>query len=300
MLDRDARVRAEAARTLGSVGGPEDAAALLALLKDPDTNIRRAAAAALGKVGKQSHFDALTGLLEDADPAVQTEAAEAIEKIVKRTRGPAAVLARLETHANWWVRHAVAQAAAGVEDLREGREIACRLLGDRHPEVMGAALVSLGRLGSMDDLNLLLPYCGDEITGQVKRSAREGVRETLKRVGPGPRQESLRHDSNYIRRLAIDVVEEMADRPPWECVERCLSDDDLLVRLSAVKTAGRLAAEEDLERLVTMCDDTRQRPWALASLTLADERLYCRVFPIASPGDAGRVTRELLEAFGEA
>jgi HEAT repeat protein len=300
MLDRDARVRAEAARTLGSVGGPEDAAALLALFKDPDTNIRRAAAAALGKVGKQSHFDALTGLLEDADPVVQTEAAEAIEKIVKRTRGPAAVLARLETHANWWVRHAAAQAAAGVEDLREGREIACRLLGDRHPEVMGAALVSLGRLGSMDDLNLLLPYCGDEITGHVRRSAREGVRETLKRVGPGPRQESLRHDSNYIRRLAIDVVEEMADRPPWECVEKCLSDDDFLVRLSSVKTAGRLAAEEDLERLVTMCDDTRQRPWALASLTLADERLYCRVFPIASPGDAGRVTRELLEAFGEA
>ncbi len=300
LMDNDAGVRAEAARTLGSAGGPEDAPALLALFKDPDTNIRRAAAAALGKIGEQSHFDTLLGFLENVDPAVQTEAAQAIEKIVKRTRAPATVLTRLEIHANWWVRHAAAQAAAGVEDLREGRAIACRLLGDQHPEVMGAALVSLGRIGSIDDLNLLLPYCGDEITGHVRRCAREGVRETLKRVSPGQRKESLRHDSKYVRRLAIDVVEEMADRPPWDCVERCLSDDDLLVRFSAVKTAGRLATEEDLDRLVTMCDDTKQRPWALASLTLADERLYFPVSPIASPGDAGGVIHELLETFAEA
>jgi HEAT repeat protein len=165
---------------------------------------------------------------------------------------------------------------------------------------MGAALVSLGRLGSINDLSLLVPYCRDEITGHVRRSAREGALEILRRAGPGPRQESLRHASKYIRRLAIDVVEEMANRLKWDTVERCLSDDDPLVRFSAVKVAGRLATEEDLDRLVAMCDDTKVRPWALAALTLADERLHCPIAPITSAGDAGGIIRELLETFTEA
>ena len=78
--DRDARLRAVAARATGVFGGDQAAARLLPLLRDHDADVRRVAVRTLGLL-KSPATAALTPLLDDSNRFVRREAATALGRL---------------------------------------------------------------------------------------------------------------------------------------------------------------------------------------------------------------------------
>ena len=83
----DAAVRADAAKSLGCLGGPETQAPLRSALQDPSPDVRAAAADALGNLVDHESVPQIVAMLKDQDPQVRTAAAGALGSI----GGPQAV-----------------------------------------------------------------------------------------------------------------------------------------------------------------------------------------------------------------
>jgi len=114
LVDRDARLRIEAARSLGTLAAVDAVPDLLrALGEDDDPDVRSAVAAALGLIGDERAVDPLLGKLGDAgeQPAVRGAAAEALTgPRSPRAVGPLiAALADPETEVRFWAAFALGQ-----------------------------------------------------------------------------------------------------------------------------------------------------------------------------------------------
>lgn len=86
LKDKDAKVRAEAAKEIGYIGSVKAAftksavAPLIDVLKDSDANVRKEAASALGEIkpDRKLAIPALTEMLKDKDNGVRAAAATAL------------------------------------------------------------------------------------------------------------------------------------------------------------------------------------------------------------------------------
>ena len=79
--DTEACARAEAARALGRIGGPDAVLALANALQDVHPGVRADAATALGVIGDKSAVPALSEAVRDAHADVRRQAAWALDRI---------------------------------------------------------------------------------------------------------------------------------------------------------------------------------------------------------------------------
>jgi HEAT repeat protein len=109
----DAGQRAAAMQMIGLLGGPGDAAAAEAHLRDDAAPVRAQAARALGRLGSERNLRALTEALEDRIPAVREAAAKALGQL--RDRRSLDALAEHAADDEFRVARAAAQAMTRID-----------------------------------------------------------------------------------------------------------------------------------------------------------------------------------------
>jgi len=92
LRDHDWHVRMAAAEALGQIGDAEAEEPLLAEFEDTNAQVRAAVAEALGKIGDMRAEDPLVAELADGDRLVRAKAAEALGQLGKPAGGRAASL----------------------------------------------------------------------------------------------------------------------------------------------------------------------------------------------------------------
>jgi len=113
LRDPDKKVRDQAAKALGEIGGPS-VDSLISLLEDPDWKVRYRAAEALGIIGSESAVLFLVNALDDPKDHVRYMAAKAIGETGSGSTEKA-LIARLGDE-NEFVRRSVAMALGKTGD----------------------------------------------------------------------------------------------------------------------------------------------------------------------------------------
>lgn len=243
LADAEESFRVVAARTMGELGGPEDADRLGFLLSDPSERVRRAAVESLGRIARGSPPEPLRLALADESPAVRIGAAAALAA----AGGPLA----LEDLANLAVDEDERVRAAAVRDLGD---CLARLGGAPAPPVVAAleralaeggvvalcALESLGRLGGEEAVRLA--------RGGLASPDLELVRAAVACLGrhlpAGQLSELVPLLSHAEWSVRAQVVESLAERgtenalPPL--LQRLEVEEDEFVRTSLLGAISRL------------------------------------------------------------
>jgi putative heme-binding domain-containing protein len=111
--------RLHALWALDAIGGGEARAAIDSVLADASARVRLQAARSVGIRGDRTALEAVLRLLKDRDPAVRREAAIAAGKLDAATAGPAlyAALDDADTFAAWSIRQAIRRLRAWDQKL---------------------------------------------------------------------------------------------------------------------------------------------------------------------------------------
>jgi len=142
--DADAKVRAEAAESLGQISSPASGPALGRALSDADITVRRAAAEALGDLD-ELHVapSGLVAALSASDPELRYHAAKAIAEI--RDPGTTSALIGILSSPDAELRKDAVEALGDIGTPSAVQAIT-GALNDRDPEVRKAAAEALGDL----------------------------------------------------------------------------------------------------------------------------------------------------------
>jgi len=142
--DADAKVRAEAAASLGEISSPSSGPALGKALSDGDIAVRRAAAEALGSLD-ELHVapDGLVAALSASDPELRYRAAKSLTSIADPATTPA--LIGLVSNNDAELRKDAIEALGNIGSPSAVQAIT-KALSDRDPEVRKAAAEALGEI----------------------------------------------------------------------------------------------------------------------------------------------------------
>ena len=142
--DADARVRAEAAESLGEISAPSSAAALGRALSDANIEVRRTAAEAIGDLDDLRVAPAgLVGALSATDPELRYRAAKAVASIADPATTSALISILSSPDAE--LRKDAVEALGKIGSDQAVQAIT-NALNDREPEVRKAAAETLGDL----------------------------------------------------------------------------------------------------------------------------------------------------------
>jgi HEAT repeat protein len=142
--DTDARVRKEAAESLGQISSPSSGPALGRALSDADITVRRAAADALGSLD-ELHVapSGLVAALSASDPELRYRAAKSLASIHDPATTPALIGILSSTDAE--LRKDAVEALGNIGSPSAVQAIT-NALSDRDPEVRKAAAEALGEI----------------------------------------------------------------------------------------------------------------------------------------------------------
>jgi HEAT repeat protein len=164
---------AAATQCAAQAGGPGEAVALAtarALLDDVDTRVRAQAAWSLGTIGGQADVARLRSLIRLADVGGAANATAALARIARRThlRETAELVCPLVGDARAWVR-ANALAGLALADARcpEGSAERAALTEDSSEEVRAAAALAVARRATAADLRALDRCAHEDVSGAV-------------------------------------------------------------------------------------------------------------------------------------
>jgi len=243
--DKEAQVRAAAAKVLGAIQNDRSAELLIPRLRDASTEVRQAVAVALGRLGDGRATASVAAALNDVSAEVRHAAACALRSLGWRAsndeeealfqvaightqaaafKGDAAVnplVSELGNNADA-ARRAAAEALEGVDDPRRIQPLLAALT-DAEPTVRVSAVHALGNAG------------GEPVTRALFQAL---------------------HDPDSHVRLAAAVV--LARRDYLEFVPeflRLLDDNYYEVRLTAVQFLGRVRQPETVEALLLLLKD---------------------------------------------
>jgi putative heme-binding domain-containing protein len=242
--DRDATVRAQAIRQLGTRRVPEAGESLRARLGDTDPVVRSQAATALGRLGAAGPVAALQERLNDDDPLVRHAAQTALNRI---GRAEAAAWEKI-----------VAGLANDRPRVRDGTRLALR-------ETYDVSLVAA-----------LARFAGRTMRpGSIRASAYRALFELHRmpaawdglwwRLGPLGFLEDT-HDANARPPKTRDWVGTMAVTP---ALQAALDDSDPLVRRVALENVTIARDPGTVDRLLRLFDDpaaVADRPAIVAAL----------------------------------
>ena len=204
LRDADRNLRRAAAESLGEIGDPQAAAALLVALDDEHWSVRCAAAAALGRIGSSKAVAALAARVDDPDATVRRAAVGALGEI-RDPRGAGRLVAalgdpglqaaalealrRLGTAALPEMEQAFAVGALDAEQRRLLVDLAGRLadpsarrlllagLDDASASVRVEAAAALGDGGFREALRPLLEKKASDPSPEVRQAATSALRK---------------------------------------------------------------------------------------------------------------------------
>ncbi|MEX2750316.1 MAG: HEAT repeat domain-containing protein [Candidatus Freyarchaeota archaeon] len=144
LKDDAPEVRAEAANSLGEIGGRRAMKALTNILTDNAPQVRAEAAKSLGKIGGRRAMEALANILADNAPQVRAEAAKALREIVEGLHSGLCPISRIRERLKKKLRDEKI-----LKPLLDAAE-------DRNPDVRGAAIWTLALLGEDERVTQLI------------------------------------------------------------------------------------------------------------------------------------------------
>jgi HEAT repeat protein len=220
---KDARTRADAARSLGEIGDVRAAESLLSALRDPEALVRQRAASALGKIGDVRAVEPLLLALSDQYSGVQKEAAYALGQIGD-PRAIEPLLGMRDQEAQWALVHLARRDMSPL--------LASLAAQDEH--VWQRAIGTLGELGTQAVAPAL------EALAHPDGRVRAGGARVLGMVGDvgdvgrvEPLLAALQDPEPGVRAGAATALGKIADPRAITPLVAALDDDDESVRLSA-------------------------------------------------------------------
>lgn len=320
--DRNSRVRAASALSLGKLGDPRAVDSLLNALGDPLDDVRNAAAVALRDLGEplgELIHASLSGSGKDAEGRAKTAREELAKRKDPRSHQP---LARALNAWNVEVRVAAAKSLGAIGDARaveplikamdgpynpvreaaawalfkigDGRAIApmIKALGDGYEPVRAAAAYSLGRWGDPGSVGPLIEALADRDVG-----VREGAAYSLGKIGDGravgPLILSLRDSHGKVREAAVWSLARLEDRRAVDPLIDALGNGVPKVREAAAWALGVLGDRRATDPLVSALgdDDPGVRKAAMQVLEKLGDPMGKRIYGAL---DGDRESREEL------
>jgi HEAT repeat protein len=240
LQNKDARLRAGAARVLALAGKAEAVEALIHAAKDPDQDVRRAAVTAMGSIKDPQTVPALIDALKDSYWFVRSEAANALGW----QKDPRAVKPLLDT---------VADSDATVENSAEtslvllcavpkapADEFAGRL-NDSNPKIVTVSAVCLAFMKDSRALPIL-----------------------LKMIGSSDPQTRLH---------AVKAMGDMGDLSAIPTLHQTLKDADVNVRGWSIIGLGKLKDQTSVADLTAIAANDKETPDIRAAATAAVQHI---------------------------
>jgi cyclophilin family peptidyl-prolyl cis-trans isomerase/HEAT repeat protein len=226
LSDKNPKVRQRAALAAGRIGDERAAPILIELLKnDPDNDVRQMAAFAIGETESYAGADALYRILADTSQprAISARAVEALGKI-------AAALPESDKEHKQEIGKSILGVLNFEADSRVSMDRLTALLGltaalRARPE--GAGVVVVKFLKSRDSRI---------VADALNTMARLRLKDNNEEV-----RTLLKHADPIVRANAARVIGAAEDKGAFDAIlDRALHDDDLRVRVSAIRALGSL------------------------------------------------------------
>lgn len=253
LADREAAVRAEAARSLGELEDPRSVEALSrALRTDESAEVRRMAAWALGEIEDPAAVPALDhAIRNDADVEVRRMAAWALGEI----ESPAAVdaLGAAIGDGDLEVRMAAAWALGEIEDPRAVPWLK-RAMGDSNPGVRRKAAWALGEIESLEAVDPLARALGDD-DAEVRQTAAWALGEIQPEAAPPALVEAAGDVDPEVRKMAAWALGEIEDPAAIPALRRLLSDEVGEVQKTALWALMEMDDDLGRDTLIELLED---------------------------------------------
>jgi cyclophilin family peptidyl-prolyl cis-trans isomerase/HEAT repeat protein len=246
----DRPVAIEAIRSLGQIGNPAAAPALLAVIKTSknDWQLKLEAVTALGGVGGEGTTDYLLDSLADSSPQIRAAAIRALALLDRD--GFVTILSGLDPDKHWSVRSAMAETLAdlpggvGAPRLRS-------MLGDSDQRVIPAVLTALAKLGGAENVKVLFEHLKNE-DPVVRAAAATGIGQMKPANGvaalTGAYQLGLRDVTYVARAAALGALAAYGAAEATPLLSNALSDKDWAVRVRAATLLKQLDPSSDAEQ----------------------------------------------------
>ena len=279
----DSRVRESAVRIAGYFGYSECTDTLVALAGDEDEAVRRAAVEHLPFLEDPRAADALVSALADASGRVRAAAAQAFAHMPR----PAAHAALIEASADVdaWVRYYAVRSLGTLGDTAALAPLAAIAASDPAMHVRIAALESVGAIGGLPATDILLRHARDENT-DIAAAALRSLGRTNGDEALAALKDGLRSDDAARRLAAVTGLRACASREAVDSLQWTVgADQEDAVALAAVEALGAIAGKADGEAdaavaaLVATLAEPARRGAAVAALARLPER---RVAPVAA------------------
>jgi HEAT repeat protein len=213
---------------------------LMKLIDKQVRDVRRASMKALGDIDGEAAKGMLMNAVDDHDSHIRRTAVSALGRIGSGVDSAALIkLLRVEEHAD-----VIEEAARALLEMDPGG--AYTHLDDFNSHVKGV----IGR--SAKDAEILIRLSRDA-DPEVKASAISGLGNIQDERALGRLAEAVRDDEPEVRRAAVMAMSAM--NCCYDLIQPLLGDNDMWVRLYAVKALGRCLTQDSLEMLVPMLQD---------------------------------------------
>jgi HEAT repeat protein/cyclophilin family peptidyl-prolyl cis-trans isomerase len=231
----DRSVAVEAIRSLGRLGDPTAAPALLKIVQAPKTDpaLRVEAVAALGGVGGEGVSDTLLDTLADPSPPVRSAALRSLAGLDRE--GFVTILSGLDPDKHWSVRATLAT-VLGTLEPETGLPRLHSLLTDSDSRVIPAVLASLAKLKTPDAPQILTEYLKNDdpviraaaatAIGEIKPPNMTAVLTEAYKTG--------QRDVTYVARgAALGALAAYGAAEATPVLTSALSDKDWAIRVRA-------------------------------------------------------------------
>ncbi|HEX7495949.1 MAG TPA: HEAT repeat domain-containing protein [Candidatus Limnocylindrales bacterium] len=229
--EKDAGIRAAAARSLGRIGDSRAVEPLIVVLGDARRDVRQAAVESLSLIGNPGAVEPLIGVLKDSDPIVRQTAAGALGKVGAPAVDP--LIGALADSAAG-VRQAAARALGAIGDPRAVEPLS-RALTDSTAGVRQAAAKALSKLGWAPERG----HPGVAYVLVEKRQWAECVR--LGAPAVEPLVAALKRRDKVVGRAAADALGRIADPRAAKALVAALGDPDQHFRRSAAEALIKIS-----------------------------------------------------------
>lgn len=237
-------------RTLGEIGDPRAAPALVEVLRDGSSEEKIAATAALSRIEGRKSAKFLVEALTDEGWHVRKAAADALVAM-----GPSIIpeLARAMDAENRDLFHWALKILATIKDPAAVDPLLSLLSRTRDSDRRESIVRALGELGGERPVAALLDLLHDESWTMRKCAA-----EALSRMGETalPAAAARYGDGNAdVRYWVVRIAGEVASMQGAMVVRAALDDREWFVRSCAAAAAARIADPDALERLLALLSD---------------------------------------------